>query len=164
MQGLEYLLAQKEVLPDGTVPTTIPPWSLLAVPTARWFGRMLASYADVFYDTFTIDDFRTLVSNGYTFVSPTGWISFTRIIPDVSAEIHGARFNHSRADDGATETLIARVMELLSFHCLRAPVPSHAAGASSFAKRHKFELSGIIPMCLTYNKLPDNIEVYVRWR
>lgn len=141
-------------------------WHIVAYLTPGLFMRMLASYAPALPDQTTWQAWLDNLNRALIFVHEDGFLFVENIVPNASAEIHGAKW-HDREHAAPSEDvrpLLKSLFERLGVSVLNAPIPSTNSPAIAWAQKYGFQTSGAIPFRLTYDGIPTSIVNYSLYR
>lgn len=152
---------------DGSINTSIEGmvyWPPNAI-NGQLVGKILVDYAHTFHDGYTVLDFLQMVAGGMLFTCSSGWLLMTSLMPGVSAEIHGGRFGIAGNPRGPiAETLVTTLMDVFNLQAVYAMVPAHLTGANNWAASMKFQPSGVIPLFRCWDGVPQNRNIYARYK
>jgi len=164
MEPLEKLL-ESDKIEDGAFKCKAPGWTVAVSMSPGLVGRIVYSYSPAFDDDFSLTAFLNMLASSTVFLHNQGWVAMCRVHQGASAEIHGARFRDSEKEGSSSaDELFDLVMDALDLKALNAPVASTNTLATEFMRRHGFELSGVVPLSLSFNGVPANLNWYTRWR
>ena len=124
--------------------------------------KMIDSYIDFIRDDVGIHGFIQWLAGSIVLVTDDGWVAIDEVRPELSACIHGGKWNPAASIDEDFENICKYLFTALNLKVLVAKVVdgSHAA---KLVERAEFRRCGVIPCEGMYGGAPRNLTIYARF-
>jgi hypothetical protein len=139
-------------------------WRVVDFLTPDLFHLIGMAYKEALPDQSAWWEFADKLANNLVLIGPSGFLLFEHFIPKGSMEFHGGKWPWVRNvmdAEGSHRKLLEFIMRESGVVALYALQPSSAKAARAYASLMGFQPSGVIPLKVSYNGVPENCWIVV---